>query len=160
MTAKVEITQTKGHHFLWIDDNLWMWDIPVEKKVQKEIAEQASGNVLIAGYGLGLVQRYLLENEKVKSVVTVELLNEVIQANQKVFGEVHGKIIEGDFFNLSLSEKYDCVIGDICEDILPESLEEYKRFKEKALQLLKPDGKLLAWGGDFFEFLIEKERTI
>jgi spermidine synthase len=156
----VEIIQMKGYHFLWIDNYLWMWDIPIEQEIQKSIAEQASGDVLIAGYGLGIVQKYLLENNKVKSVITVELLSEVIQANQNVFGKVHGKIIEGDFFNLPSSEKYDCVIGDIWEDILPEGLETYKKFRERALQLLKPNGKLLAWGADYFEYLIEKERLV
>jgi len=45
--SKVEILQQKGYNFLWIDKNLTMWDIPIERKIQKKIAEQAFGDVLV-----------------------------------------------------------------------------------------------------------------
>lgn len=37
---KVEILTQKNYNFLWIDDYLWMWDIPVEQALQKKIAEE------------------------------------------------------------------------------------------------------------------------
>jgi len=30
MKVDVEILEQKGYHFLWIDGELWMWDIPEE----------------------------------------------------------------------------------------------------------------------------------
>jgi len=153
----VEIKDQKGHKFLWINDYLWMWDIPVERKAQKDIADEAHGDVLVAGYGLGLVQKYLLENENVNSVVTVEKMPRVIDECLKVYGKTYGGIKIGDFFNYASTGSFDCVIGDVWEDIIPESLEDYKKFKNKATDLLKEDGKILAWGGDYFEYLLEKE---
>ena len=47
---KVELLKQKGHTFLWLDDYLWMWDIPIERKIQKSIANKAYGKVLVAGY--------------------------------------------------------------------------------------------------------------
>ena len=154
----VEIKEQNGHKFLWINDELWMWDIPVERKLQKDIADAAYGEVLVAGYGLGLVQKYLLENKNVSLVVTVEKMPKVINECERVYGKLYGDVLIGDFFTYPENTQFDCVIGDIWSDIVPECLEDYKKFKAKATGLVKEDGKILAWGQDYFEFLIEKER--
>ena len=69
---KVEILEQKGNYFLWIDDSLWMWDIESERKIQYDLAKEAYGEVLVAGYGLGIVQRFLLQNNNVASITTIE----------------------------------------------------------------------------------------
>ncbi len=153
---KVEILKQKGHKFLWIDDYLWMWDVEAEKKLQYKIATDCYGNVLVAGYGLGLVQGYLCNNPNVKSIITIEHSIEVIKANEK-FDDIYGEYIIDDFYNYNTISKFDCIIGDIWEDIVPEQLNNYKKFKNKAETLLKPHGKLFAWGKDYYEYLIEKE---
>lgn len=155
--TKVEILQQKGHNFLWIDDALWMWDIPIERRLQKEIANKAYGSVLVAGYGLGLVQKYLLENPNVKSIFTVELSSEVIEECKKVYGKIHGEIIIGDFNTYQTNDKFDCIVGDVWQEMVPEFLDEYKEFKARAQQLVKPGGRILAWGQDFFEYLLDSK---
>jgi len=155
---KVEILEQKGNYFLWIDDQLWMWDIESERKIQYDFAHRAYGDVCVAGYGLGLVQRYLRNNPNVKSVTTVELSIEVIRACIDTYGTFYGDYIIDDFYTYKthVSRKYDCVIGDLWKEIIPESLDDYKRFKNQALNLVKPNGKILAWGKEYFEYLIEK----
>ncbi len=153
---KVEIIKQKNHSFLWINDYLWVWDIPVERRYQKQIALEAHGDVLVAGYGLGMVQEYLIKNPNVTSVVTVEKMPEVIDVCRKFYDKIHGKTEIGDFFDYPENGKFDCVIGDVWEEILPEFLDDYKKFKTKALRLLKKDGKYLGWGQEYFEYLIEK----
>ena len=64
---KVEILKQKGNYFLWIDDSLWMWDIESERKIQYGLTHEAYGDVLVAGYGLGIVQKYLRNNTNVTS---------------------------------------------------------------------------------------------
>lgn len=156
---KVEILKQKGYRFLWINDYLWMWDIPIEQKMQKKIADECYGDVLIAGYGLGIVQRCLTKRLKVNSITTIEKYPEVTVACQKEYGKIYGSVIHGDFYNqIPSDEKFDCIIGDIWEEITPENLKKYKRFKNKAKQFLKPNGKIFAWGKDYFEYLI-KEKT-
>jgi len=156
MTNKVEILQQKGHKFLWIDGDLWMWDIPEEVKYQRRIAEQASGNVLVAGYGLGLVQRFLTNNQWVNSITSVELIPEVIDRCREVYGEIYGEIVIDEFYNYEGNGRFDCVVGDIWKEIEEDYLGEYKKFKAKAQQLVKPDGKILAWGQDYFEYLLNR----
>ena len=154
--VKVEILQQKTYNFLWIDDKLWMWDIPAEREAQKALAYYAYGNVLVAGYGLGIVQRFLIQNPNVDSVLTLELYPEVITGVKEVYGCLYGDVTICDFYDFVSNQKFDCVIGDVWEDIVESSLEDYKKFKEKALTLVNLEGKILAWGGDFFENLIQK----
>ena len=156
----VEILQQKGYKFLWVDDELWMWDIPAEAKIQKEIAYQASGNILVIGYGLGVMHRFLEINEKIESITTIEKHQEVIQECKKVGIPIIGDILIGDFFALSFDNYFDYVIGDIWIDIVPSALSSYKKFKKRALRFLynPEDKRILAWGKDYFEYLINKEK--
>lgn len=151
---EVEILRQKGHRFLWVDGYLWMWDLPVERKAQKEVADKAHGEVLVAGYGLGLVQQYLTENPKVKSVLSLEISNNVIEAVKEEYGRLYGEVEIGDFYKFNSGREFDYVIGDVWEDLVAESLPEYQKFKAKAQTLLKPNGKILAWGQDFFEYML------
>lgn len=155
--ADVQILKQKGCNFLWIDDYLCMWDLPIERQSQRDLADQASGDVLVAGYGLGIVQRYLLKNTSVLSIITIELHQEVIDECKRVYGKIDGIVEIGDFYVLSDDKKYDCIIGDIWDDILPSQLHKYKYFKQRAISLLKPGGKILAWGQDYFEYLLERK---
>jgi len=158
MSADVEITKQKGHRFLWIDDYLWMWDLPEEVRIQKSYAAAVTGNILVAGYGLGILQRYLAENPRVKYVLTVEKHAQVVEACRREFGKQYGFVTIEDFYEFETSEKFDFVIGDIWTEIYPQALPYYKRYKKWASRFLKqPDGQIIAWGMEFFEYLIEKE---
>lgn len=152
-----EILKQNGHNFLWIDKYLWMWDTPIERKAQKEMADKSFGDVLVAGYGLGLVQEYLTENPKVNSLLSLEISKEVLGVVKKEYGRLYGEVQIGDFYDFDSDRKFDCVVGDIWEDIVVESLKDYKNFKTKAQTLLKPDGKIIAWGQDFFEYKLNCE---
>ncbi|UCG95200.1 MAG: methyltransferase [archaeon] len=156
--VKIEITQQKGYNFLWIDDYLWMWDIPGETECQEELAKKAYGDVLNIGYGLGVIHKYLKENPKVKTISTIEKHKEVVDKCKEVFGEVIGEVIIDDFYNYSGDRKFDCVIGDAWAEVHPKSLKDYLKFKKNAQKFLKNNGKILAWGQDYFEYLLNQKR--
>lgn len=141
---------------MYLDDYLWMWDTPQEKELQQELASQAYGDVLVAGYGFGLLQKDLMKNPKVKSVTTVEKYQEVMDKIEEISGRIYGNIIIGDFFDIDEEKKYDCVIGDIWPDIAAKFLDDYLKFKNKSLKVLKENGIILAWGKEFFEYLENK----
>jgi spermidine synthase len=157
--ARVEIIEQKGHNFLWIDDRLWMWDVPEEIEDQKEIAAAAFGDVLVAGYGLGVVQRFLVENDKVASVLTAEHLEDVLSVCKNTFGGLYGDVVISDFYKLETLKKFDCIIGDIWIDQGERYIDDYEKFKDKAQTLLKPDGKILGWGADYMEYLLEQRQN-
>jgi len=156
--SEIKIKKQEGHDFLYIKGDLWMTTNPWEKRLQKYIAEQAHGDVLIAGYGLGVVQKFLQESRLVSSVTSVEINPEIMALCEERYRKIHGRVILGDFYKFPENIKYDCVIGDIAQEMDSQFLEDYKMFKEKAEKLIKPEGKILAWGQDFFEYLIEKEK--
>ena len=133
-----------------------MWDIPVERRQQKCVADRAFGDVMVAGYGLGLVQYYLSRNPRVKSITTVEKLPAVIREVRRVYRKLHGKVIIADFYKYKTRKRYDCIIGDIWEDITESSLSKYNKFLARAKLFVKPSGKVLAWGQGFFDYLNEK----
>lgn len=157
--VKIEIVEVKNHKFLFLDDYLWMWDIPQEQEIQRDIANQAWGDVLVAGYGFGIVTKYLLKNPEVNSVTIVEKYQEVIDKMKK-FGDIYGKVIIGDFYELPEERKYDCIVGDIWAEIDARFLKDYTKFKNKSQKIVKPSGLILGWGKDYFEYLLEKEKFI
>lgn len=163
MSKHIEILEQNGYHFLWIDGQLWMWDIPAEVELQQDIAKQAYGDVIVAGLGLGIVQKALLQNPKVnhENLLTIEIHKEVYDCCREkgiIVGDTVGGIFICDWFGCCLADdKYDCVIGDIWAEISSEHLNLYKRFKEKALTMLKPSGKILGWGVEYYEYLIKEE---
>jgi spermidine synthase len=156
--AKIEILSFKKHRFMFLDNYLWMWDTPQEVELQQDLAKRAFGDVLVAGYGLGLVSKFLLKNPKVKSVTTVEKYKEVIDKMKKI-EKIYGKVIVADFYALPKTPKYDCIIGDIWPDIDAKFLKDYVQFKKKSQSLLKPKGQILAWGKEYFEFLLKKKKN-
>ena len=154
--SKAKILKQNGNNFLWLGHDLWMWDIPIERKQQKKIADQAFGDVLVVGYGLGLVQYYLAQNPKVTSLTTVEKFPEVVREVKRAFRKTYGNIVIRDFYRFRTEKKYDSIIGDIWEDITEESLPKYNRFVNRAEPLLKKRGRVLAWGKGFFDYLNTK----
>lgn len=164
--ASVEILNQNGFDFLWIgskgeDKYLWMWDIPVERKAQEQLAQKSYGKVLVAGYGLGVVQECLSQNPEVERVITVEIMPEVIRANVEAGRELQGEIVFSDFFDFESRVLFDTVIGDIWKDITPEveDVEMYERYKNKAFSLLKDGGQMLGWGMDYFDYVLERHPT-
>ena len=131
--AKIEIIQVKNNQFLFLDDYLWVWNLPQEQELQRDIANLAFGDVLVAGYGFGIVNKYLLGNPRVSSVITVEKYKEVIDKMREL-GKIHGEVVIGDFYELTEDKKYDCVVGDIWAEIDRRFLCDYRRgFTEVAI---------------------------
>jgi 16S rRNA A1518/A1519 N6-dimethyltransferase RsmA/KsgA/DIM1 with predicted DNA glycosylase/AP lyase activity len=156
MSDKIEILKHGNCKFMFIEGDLWMWDTPRERELQKNVADKAFGNVLVAGYGFGILTNFLIKNPKVKSVTTVEIYKECIDEMKKI-EKINGKIIISDFYDLPENIKYDCIIGDIWQDIDSLFLKDYLKFKEKSKKLLNKDGLILAWGQDYFEYLIKNK---
>jgi len=155
--TKVEIFNIKRNHFLYIDDKYWMCDVPEEVEAQREIASQARGEVLVAGYGLGIVQRLMSDNDRINSILTIEKHPEVLEECRKTYGRTYGRIIIEDFFNYQCEERYDCVIGDLWIDQSKKDLETFSQFKKKANTLIKNNGQILGWGFDYMEDLLKKQ---
>jgi spermidine synthase len=91
----------------------------------------------------------------VTRVVTCEINPQVIEANKKRYGRLWGDVILCDFYKFQSRKKFDCIVGDIWVDIMPEYFRDYLAFCKKAQSLLKDGGKILGWGQDYFEYKLE-----
>jgi spermidine synthase len=162
----VEITQQKGYNFLWIDGHMWMWDLPFEVDIQRNMAELCHGRVVVVGLGLAVIQKLLANNPRVDEVLTIEKHKEVYDCCRKhsiITDEDINKIggvFVCDWFDAICGEeeceKYDFVIGDIWPEIDPKQLYSYFRFQKKAKEFLKPSGQILAWGKDYYEYCLQR----
>lgn len=146
---EVKIVSDEGVMCLMAGDDTLMCNSPEAISDQKEMAAQAFGDVLVAGYGFGFLQKFLTESPKVNSVTSVEILPEVIDLARKEFGKIYGTAVVGDFFGYTPPQgrKFDCVMGDIWV-AHQFSSSDLLKFKEKANSLLKEGGKIITFFND------------
>ena len=113
-------------------DGIWMSDTPMERNSNKNFIQNANGDVLIFGLGLGLIVFPLLQNESVKSIKVVELNQEIIDLVSPYIKakDTHNKfsVVQGDAYEHHKidNQKYDCVYGDIWRDISTDNYEGMK----------------------------------
>lgn len=128
-------------------------------------------DVIVGGLGLGYTARAVLENEKVKSLIIIELLDAVIDWNvtgllplgTALANDSRSQIVQGDFFALAMGRsgfdkavpgrRFDAILLDI--DHSPEALLDgrstsfYKPDGLRALSAhLKPGGVFGLWSND------------
>jgi hypothetical protein len=134
----------KEHVFLISKtEGTMMSDYPDEKITNQKFIDNAYGDILIFGLGIGLVIFPLLDEENVSSITIVEkdselpsLVEPIIQRFDS-FSKV--KIINGDAFTHfdKLDRKYDTIYFDIWSKITNESFEEMDSLHELYKPFLK-----------------------
>ena len=153
MTGQAQIAHSCGLDLLYYNETFWMSDAAPWKREMKDLADQARGDVLVAGYGLGLIHRYLNRNPEVRTVTTVEICGGVIAACMKRYGWVHGRIVIGDFATVPIKGQFDTVIGDTWADATIEYLDLYREFWQRARLIVREGGSILAWRSDVMDKL-------
>ena len=113
---------------------IMMSDTPMERNTNHDFIRKANGDVIIFGLGLGLVILPLLKKENVKSVLVVELYQDLIDLVHPILKkhdtENKLSVIQGDCFEVHKSipkeQKFDSVYGDIWIEICTDNYEEMK----------------------------------
>ena len=113
---------------------IMMSDTPMERNTNHDFIRKANGDVIIFGLGLGLVILPLLKKENVKSVLVVELYQDLIDLVYPILkshdAENKLSVIQGDCFEIHKSipkeQKFDSVYGDIWIEICTDNYEEMK----------------------------------
>lgn len=133
------------------NDRIWMTITPNEIETMKEPVEEAFGNVLTFGLGLGYYAYMVSEKENVESVTVVEMNDDVINLFKKhvlpQFKNAHKiKIIKADAFEYAkqhLSKvKYDFVFTDLWHDV-SDGIDMY--LKMKKFEKESPDTVFAYW---------------
>lgn len=137
---------------LYVNNRPLHWDTEAERAGQLAMAQQCYGDVLCAGYGLGIVQGYLMNMKasgKVKFVSTIEKYKSVIDVCFERYGAISGEFAIWDaytFFSGSIKQ-FDCIIGDIWSGTVGADVAGYKKFRKAARPHLKAGGKIIMGGG-------------
>lgn len=139
-------------HELHYSGGCWMTDVPAEQAQMRSICAQATGNVLVAGLGLGLAVKILLSNPAVKTVTTVEVSMDVIHLVwPHTLGRHKSKsmIVHGDAFEFfdQTSCRYDSVVLDIWQgDGEATLVETVIPLRKAAARVTR--GSITAWNED------------
>jgi hypothetical protein len=111
-----------------------MSDTPMEKRTNYRFLEEAHGDVLIGGLGIGMIIIPIQEKIEVKSITILEKNPEVIELVGKQL-PLNNKVtvIEGDIFTYELAKgtKFDSIYFDIWSYINTDVWIEMKALKIK-----------------------------
>ena len=128
-----------------------LWTIESEiEEYEQQIANYPKGNCLEIGLGLGVASRYILSCKGVKSLTTVELLEDVIKVQKQVnfINDPRHSIIcmNGWEHIISTDKKYDFVFMDHYHFADEEGLPLIKKYVEMCKKrVLKKGGKIVVW---------------
>ena len=120
------------------NDRIWMTITPNEIETMKQPIEEAFGNVLTFGLGLGYYAYMVSEKENVDSVTVVEVNKDVIRLFEKYilpqFKNGHKvNIIQADAFEFAENQmgsmKFDYVFTDLWHDV-SDGIGLYERMKK------------------------------
>jgi len=147
-------------------EGVMMSDTPMEKNTNFNFIQKANGDVIIFGLGLGLVIIPLLKKESVKSILVVELYQDLIDVVQPILKQHDTEnkltIIQGDCFEvhklLPKENKFDCIYGDIWISICDDNYDEMKtltRNWKNRLNRENPNSFIDHWMKDY----LKKERA-
>jgi len=152
---------------LFVKEELAMSDTIMEHNTNNEIVHRATGKVLIAGLGIGMILVPIAKKEDVTEIVVVEQSADVIKlvypnlvAYFKGTGDVNHKKFRVDCADIHEwvplgDERFDTIYFDIWPTIWPDNLEEMVYLESRFRPLLKDNAT--AWMDCWSRTLIERE---
>lgn len=128
-----------------------MSDTKMERTTNAAIVAQASGDVLIAGLGLGMILWPILAKPDVKSVTVIERAPEVIElvlpslAVHPNFDKLH--VITADIFEWKrpVGASYDTIYFDIWPYISADNLSGIRKLHRRFRSRLRAGGWMDSW---------------
>lgn len=147
---------------LVVDGELMMSDTAMERYSNKEFIKRATGKVLIAGLGIGLIIRNIIDKPDVESILIVENNQAVIDLvlprlpfSNKI------RVIKADIFEFNKAikgQKFDTIYFDIWPRINTDNLDEIKKLHNKFkfnLNRANPRAWMDSW---MKEYLLDQRR--
>lgn len=123
-----------------------------------KVAKEEGGNFLIAGLGLGVVLKGILESDKVESVIVIEKSKDVIDLVAPYYPDKRVTIINEDIFSYIPEEniRFSYIWFDIWDNICRDNLKEIRVLFNK-FRSVTDNNKKGAWGLE--DILYEKKNT-
>lgn len=108
-----------------------MSNTPAEIDDHIRFISKASGNVLIAGLGLGMVVKALLDKPEVHHITVVEKSEDVIKLVSPYYQDSRVTIVHQDIFDYKPTDTFDYAWFDIWTYISEENYIEMKKLNRK-----------------------------
>ncbi len=137
----------KKYARLIVNGHLYMTDAEFECWTNAEFIENARGDVLVAGLGIGLILGPILKLPRVTSVTVLEISPDVISLIAPLYKSPKLKAIVADAYKWEAPRKaFDCVYLDIWANV-PNSddRQDIVSLKKKYRSSLRPGGWLGVW---------------
>ena len=131
------------------DRTVVMSDTPAEITDHIWFIQDAIGNVLLNGLGLGVVLKGLLLKEEVEQVIINEISEDVIQLVSPSFKDKRVIINHADAFTWKPEDiRFNFIWHDIWDDICEDNLSEMKKLHRKYGHYLQKPSFQGSWGRD------------
>lgn len=114
-----------------------MSNTPAEIQDHLRFISKASGNILVAGLGLGMVLKALLEKQDVIHITVVEKSDDVIRLVAPFYDCDRVVIVHQDIFDYKPKEIFDYAWFDIWTYISDANYKEMKRLNRKFARSVK-----------------------
>lgn len=143
-----EGTYTTLKHF----QSIIMSDTPMEVRTCQNAVENAHGNVLIAGLGLGIVLLEIQAKTSIESITVIEKNKEVLELIVKYLPiKDFVKIVRDDIFKWLPNKniKFNTIYFDIWDDLCGDNYEEMKELHKRFRKFKNKNAWMNSWSYDF-----------
>lgn len=147
--------QAGKHVKLVVCGETMMSDTEMEKASNREFVRMARGDVLIAGLGIGLIIKPIIDRPEVTSVTVVEKYEGVIILVGPHVAHPKLTIVAGDIFEWKTTQQFDTIYFDIWPNITTDNLPEMAKLNRKFARNLKPGG----WRGAWMQDELKRQRA-
>lgn len=132
---------------LIVDGELMMSDTRLEHDTNQTVVWKASGDVLIAGLGIGLILVPILAKASVRGVTVVELHQDVIDLVAPNFNDDRLQIICGDIYSWKpvKGTKFQTIYFDIWPNICLSNRNQMMKLERRFRTHLDKGGWMNSW---------------
>lgn len=146
-SGDVKVYDFKGDHYLEIGPGHNLWAISNEiVEYKDQLGDKPRGACLEIGLGLGVASEYILSQSSVKSLITIENNNDVINTYRQLIGFTHMIInMTGIDFILSTTDTFDFIFFDFYGVIDEDTIEELQAYIRASQRILNDGGEIMGW---------------
>ena len=149
-SGNVKVYELARERYLEIGPGHTLWAVSDEiVEYKDQIGNKPKGDCIEIGLGLGVASNYILSHEDVKSLITVEINEDVLKVYRQLNPEIDKKhrIIygSGQDFLLQTAEKFDFLFLDMYSCIDEETLLDIESYIKLSKRILKPESEIIGW---------------
>lgn len=142
---KTHVLKTKSYAWLVDKQISWMSTREPEIESNHEFVMNATGDVLIGGFGMGLILHPLLCMPHVRSITIIEKSRDIIDLFKYFYVSEKLRVVNADIFSWTTQDMFDTIYFDIWLASEPDYIEQMAHLKARFSPNLKTGGWIDSW---------------